>query len=218
MNMDISNYRREYHGDKIEILSHDPFEQFTIWFNEALSIFEKESFLDTNSMILSTVNKKLNVSSRVVLLKEMTNKGFIFYGNYKSQKGKCLSDVNNASLLFYWPKMNRQIRIEGRVKKISKIESDKYFYSRPILSQISAIISEQSKIIPNREFLENASIEIQNKLKNDNNFQLIRPKNWGGWILKPKNFEFWQGHENRLHDRIKYTLKKKEWKKYRLAP
>ena len=157
-------------------------------------------------MSLSTVNDKNVPTTRVVLLKQFSKNGFVFYSNYDSRKGKHIDNNPNACISFYWPSMERQVIINGKVSKISAIESDKYFNSRPKSSQLGAIISNQSEIIPSRKYLEEKLIKF-----NISNNNLNRPSNWGGYILKPELFEFWQGRDSRLHDRIIFSKSKTNW-------
>lgn len=209
--VEFSKLRKNYNsGELIETnLSNNPFKQFEIWLNDALlnEVFE------ANAMILSTISKLNKPSSRVVLLKDISENGLIFFTNYNSRKGKEIKNNNNVSLVFYWPATERQVRIEGTITKTSAKVSDDYFYSRPIESQAAAISSKQSKVIKSSKVLRNKYEII---LKNGN---IKRPLNWGGYIIKPVMFEFWQGRLNRLHDRIQFTLEKNNnWKKERLNP
>lgn len=207
------NLRREYKLNKLseETVHKNPYNQFEKWFQVAL----KARLTDPNAMILSTVDEKTKPSARVVLLKESSNKGFTFFTNYKSRKGRNVSENSFTSLLFFWAELERQIRIEGKIKKISKSESQKYFDRRPIESRIAAWASEQSSVVPDRDYLEKRfkkfKIEFSGK-------KIPLPPNWGGFILVPEYFEFWQGRENRLHDRICYKRNKDRWKIFRLAP
>jgi pyridoxamine 5'-phosphate oxidase len=162
---------------------------------------------------LATSDKKKRPSARVVLLKEFDEKGFVFFTNYKSRKANDIADNKNVALLFYWPYVQKQVRIEGIIKKVKKKVSTEYFYTRPLDSQIAAIISPQSKMIPNRDYLE----QNFNTFKHED-LPIKKPDYWGGYIVKPERLEFWQGRENRLHDRVVYEIKKKEWVKYRIAP
>ena len=212
MSKDLSNYRDKYlKGELIEKnLPKDPFDLFDNWF-EDLEKFGNER--ENNAMSLSTVNDKNVPTTRVVLLKQFSKNGFVFYSNYDSRKGKHIYNNPNVCISFYWPSMERQVIINGKVSKISAIESDKYFNSRPKSSQLGAIISNQSEIIPSRKFLE----EKLSKLNFSNN-NLKRPSNWGGYILKPELFEFWQGRDSRLHDRIIFSKSKTNWDQKRLSP
>ena len=212
MSKDLSNYRDKYlKGELIEKnLPKDPFDLFDNWF-EDLEKFGNER--ENNAMSLTTVNDKNVPTTRVVLLKQFSKNGFVFYTNYDSRKGKHIDNNPNVCISFYWPSMERQVIINGKVSKISAIESDKYFNSRPKSSQLGAIISNQSEIIPSRKFLE----EKLSKFNISNN-NLKRPSNWGGYILKPELFEFWQGRDSRLHDRIIFSKSKTNWDQKRLSP
>ena len=212
MSRDLSNYRDKYlKGELIEKnLSKDPFDLFNNWF-EDLEKYGNER--ENNAMSLSTVNEKNVPTTRVVLLKQFSKKGFIFYTNYNSRKGNHIKNNPNVCVSFYWPSMERQVIINGKVNEISKSESDKYFNSRPRSSQLGAIISNQSEIIPSRKYLEDKLSKIDS-----NNNDLIRPSNWGGYIIKPELFEFWQGRDSRLHDRIIFSKSKTKWTHKRLSP
>ena len=212
MSKDLSNYRDKYlKGELIEKnLPKDPFDLFDNWF-EDLEKFGNER--ENNAMSLSTVNEKNVPTTRVVLLKQFSKKGFIFYTNYNSRKGNHIKNNPNVCVSFYWPSMERQVIINGKVSEISKIESDKYFNSRPRSSQLGAIISNQSEIIPSRKYLEDKLSKIDS-----NNNDLTRPSNWGGYIIKPELFEFWQGRDSRLHDRIIFSKSKTNWTQKRLSP
>ena len=212
MSRDLSNYRDKYlKGELIEKnLPKDPFDLFNNWF-EDLEKYGNER--ENNAMSLSTVNEKNVPTTRVVLLKQFSKKGFIFYTNYNSRKGNHIKNNPNVCVSFYWPSMERQVIINGKVSEISKIESDKYFNSRPRSSQLGAIISNQSEIIPSRKYLEDKLSKIDS-----NNNDLIRPSNWGGYIIKPELFEFWQGRDSRLHDRIIFSKSKTNWTQKRLSP
>jgi pyridoxamine 5'-phosphate oxidase len=187
----------------------DPMLQFKAWLNEAI----QSNCDEPNAFTLSTV-KKGQPRSRIVLLKELSTDGFIFYTNYESDKSLEILDTPKVAMNFLWLPLERQIRIEGEVSKVSDEISDHYFSSRPKQSQISAIASPQSKKIASREVLEKFFKEVQEKLGN----QIERPSYWGGYLVKPTYFEFWQGRENRLHDRISYEKKSQDWIKFRLAP
>lgn len=186
-----------------------PFTQFEKWFEDAV----EEKMIEPNAMVLSTATKDGKPSSRVVLLKGFDKRGFIFFTNYSSRKGKEIEENPQACLNFWWGALERQVRIEGMIQKISATESDDYFYSRPKGSQAGAIVSPQSEVIPNREWLEQKFIEIQ--IHN----QLKRPEHWGGYILIAERIEFWQGRTNRLHDRLLYVRQDDaSWKISLLAP
>jgi len=201
------NYRKFKLNEKT--LPENPFELFSKWFNQIL----KSDILEPNAMVLSTSSKN-KPSSRVVLLKQFDEEGFTFFTNYESRKGRELAVNKNAVLLFYWMDFERQIRIEGKVKKVPRKESELYFNSRPLESRYGALASEQSKILLDRKFLLNKI----NKLKIKYGDHPPLPDNWGGLKLVPDYFEFWQGRENRLHDRIVYKKHGKNWKIYRLYP
>lgn len=188
-----------------------PHQLFEIWLYQAIESNEPES----NAMCLSTVSPGGKPSSRMVLLKDFNDKGFAFFTNYQSRKGRDLSVNSFAALLFFWPQLERQVRIEGNVEMCSKKESDKYFAERPQLSRLGAWASPQSEVIPDREFLEKKMNEFTKKHTEP---IIPRPSFWGGYRLKPTYFEFWQGRPSRLHDRIAYTLLNEKWEIRRLAP
>ena len=189
----------------------DPIIQFRYWLDAAI----KSTMPEANAMTLSTVSSDNRPSSRIVLLKHIAPQGFDFFTNYNSKKGKHLLNNKYASLLFYWPILERQVRIEGRVEKISSNESDDYFFSRPYESQISAWASPQSNVIPTKTTLMDWFKEFESIF---NNKDINRPPHWGGYRLIPDLMEFWQSKPNRLHDRIEYVLNGGEWTIRRLAP
>ena len=188
----------------------NPVKQFAKWYEVVL----KSGLKEPTAMTLATASKGGVPSARTVLLKGYDEKGFLFFTNYGSRKGRELSENPFAELLFYWMDLRKQVRISGRVEKISKEESKKYFKTRPLNSQIGAWASRQSEIIPDRKFLEEKYKEYSEKYKED----VPLPPFWGGFRLIPERFEFWQGRENRLHDRICYLKKNGEWEIMRLAP
>ena len=215
MKKSIAQLRRSYEKSKLteDSVCTDPFEQFQVWFDQNLKINKD----DPTAMALATVDKKGMPANRIVLLKDYNREdGFSFYTNYDSRKAKQLKDNPKASLLFYWPQTERQIRIEGKIKKLSKAISEAYFQQRPRESQIGAWASEQSSTIPDRNYLEKTVSDLTRFF--DNHKQIPLPPFWGGYSLIPSYFEFWQGRPNRLHDRIIYTLVKGSWKIGRLAP
>lgn len=189
----------------------NPFKQFNEWMDRAINSGIKEP----TAMALSTVGHNLQPSSRMVLLKEIKNDGFIFYTNYESKKGHHISENHYGSLLFYWAELERQIRIEGRIEKASEKISEEYYLTRSAKRRIGAWASPQSQEIPNRKFLEDKQKEYEEKFTGT---PPTRPENWGGYILTPYTIEFWQGRPNRLHDRIEYYFDDNDWKIRRLAP
>lgn len=209
----IKNLRREYKLNKLseETVQKTPVKQFEIWFDDVV----KFDLYQQNAMILATSDKKRKSTARVVLLKGLNNFGFKFFTNYHSNKGKDLSQNSEASLLFYWAELERQVRVEGKIRKLSRIESENYFDTRPLESRIAAWASDQSEIIPDRNYLETRYKNFEEKFSGK---KIPLPPNWGGYILVPIYFEFWQGRENRLHDRICYKKQKGKWKIIRLAP
>jgi pyridoxamine-phosphate oxidase len=216
MNRDIlPNLRENYESPILEKtdLKADPFEQFNLWFSDALEANIKEP----NAMTLATCSKDGKPSARIVLLKGIDEEGFIFYSNYLSRKAKDITENPNAALVFLWLDLNRQVRIEGKIEKVSKKTSEKYFQSRPKGSQIGAWASPQSQIIDNRDILE-SNVEKLNEKFADNE-QLPLPEFWGGYRIVPDVIEFWQGQPSRLHDRLRYSREgEAKWKVERLAP
>lgn len=170
-----------------------------------------------NAMVLSTVSKDHKPSSRVVLLKEWNSNGFIFYTNYQSQKGMDIQDNPWVSLLFWWEDMERQVCIEGVAERLSTEESNRYFQTRPKASQIAACASQQSRELPQLEDLEKQVEKLQMEYA-DEHAVVPRPEHWGGYIVKPERFEYWQGRESRLHDRFQYTRSQEKWRISRLYP
>lgn len=193
-------------------IKENPIEQFRDWFLDASL---NPTVSEANAMAISTVEDDGCPRIRMVLLKEYTYEGFIFYTNYESRKGKAIDKTHKACLHFFWPGLERQIIIKAVVEKIAENLSDGYFHSRPKGSQLGAVVSPQSRVIPNREFLEVKLKELEAEFENS---EVPRPENWGGYIAKPYEIEFWQGRPNRLHDRIIYTLKDVDWEISRLAP
>lgn len=213
MNSEIANIRTDY---KLKSLSEvdvnqNAVEQFSVWWNEAL----QSEIYEVNAMTLATADKNGKPSARIVLLKDYDRNGFVFFTNYSSKKGSDIADNPFACLLFFWKELERQVRIEGTIEKINDADSDAYFFSRPEGSRIGAHTSPQSQPIVNREFLENRYLELSEKFKGKD---IPRPNNWGGYLVKPTNIEFWQGRPSRLHDRILYSKAGDSWKILRLAP
>ena len=188
----------------------DPFLAFETWFNLAVSSGEKEA----NAMVISTVNDAMKPSARVVYLKELANQQFVFYTNYLSHKGKDLQLNPNASLLFFWPGLERQIRIEGTVNKISETESDAYFASRPRESQLGAWASHQSEPLKEMDEITQRVKELDQEFPGE----VPRPNHWGGMALRPTYLEFWQGKPSRLHERVCFKLNEDMWQISRLNP
>lgn len=209
----LADIRRDYGELSLseDSAQPDPLRQFKLWFDDVL---EQEKN-DPTAMVLSTVDKDGFPDSRVVLLKGIVDGNFIFYTNYQSTKSVQIQNTPYAALNFYWPQMARQVRIRGRVKKVSKEQSDAYFSSRPLTSQFSAIISQQSQVIEHREQLEKTLNEL---IQQHGQEPVLRPEHWGGYMIVPDEIEFWQGRDNRLHDRIHYYRQKGEWAHRRLAP
>ena len=195
-----------------EHCQHDPIHQFQHWFDQVLA----SALIEPNAMTLATVNQNGHPSARIVLLKEFSEKGFVFFTNYASHKGDQMTANPNVALVFGWLELFRQVRIEGVVSKISKDESEQYFKSRPKGSQIGAWASPQSKTIVSREEIEENERMITEKYASQDTLPL--PPHWGGYIVDPSCIEFWQGRPNRLHDRILYTKKDNTWNLSRLAP
>ncbi|HSH52021.1 MAG TPA: pyridoxamine 5'-phosphate oxidase [Bacteroidales bacterium] len=205
--------RNEYQNKKLrkKEVHADPFKQFVRWMDEAI----KADIKEPTAMSLATTGKNFLPSNRIVLLKEIQNQGFIFFTNYESKKGYQLAENPYGSILFFWPELERQIRIQGRIEKTSKEISDNYYLTRPAKRRIGAWASPQSREIPNRKYLEELQSEYEKKFEGK---PPQRPDNWGGFILMPYTFEFWQGRPNRLHDRIEYYLDDSDWRLRRLAP
>lgn len=212
-NNEIANLRRDWSLKELDEsnVSENPFDQFSIWMQEAV----EAKILEPNAMALATANKKGIPSARIVLLKNIDRHGLVFFTNYESKKSKDLMENPNASVVFFWKELERQLRVSGSVEKISKKESEEYFKTRPYESRLSAWASKQSSEIPGRKSLEEKFSEMKNRFGEDN---IPLPDFWGGFRLIPKEFEFWQGRVNRLHDRIVYQKKNDAWKIVRLAP
>jgi len=213
MNKNIADIRKEYslHSLDEKHIAADAIEQFTRWWDDAV----KSEIFEVNAMTLATSTKDGRPSARIVLLKGYDEKGFIFFTNYESRKGKELAENPNAALIFFWKEIERQVRIEGIVEKISATESDEYFLSRPEGARIGAWASPQSSVIESRRILETNEAAYATKFKNS----IPRPPHWGGYRVMPLRVEFWQGRSNRLHDRIQYSKTADgSWKAERLAP
>jgi pyridoxamine 5'-phosphate oxidase len=210
--MNVADLRQEYMREGLDEkgVARDPLKQFALWFDEAV----KAQMPMVNAMTLATVSAAGLPSTRIVLLKGADPRGFVFYTNYDSRKGRELAANPAASLLFYWIDLEREVRIDGRAEKVTAQESDEYFASRPLGSRHAAIASPQSNVVPDRAALEALFAET-GKRHGDNP---RRPANWGGYRVVPEAIEFWQGRANRLHDRVLYTRGAGGWKIERLAP
>jgi pyridoxamine 5'-phosphate oxidase len=212
--MNPADIRRNYSAGTLERadLDANPLKQFQNWFDRAVA---ERSSSEVNAMVLATADKNGRPSSRTILLKGVDERGFIFYTNYDSRKGRELAENPNAALTFYWPGSERQVCVAGTTSKISAAESESYFKSRPRGSQLAAWASNQSDIVPDRAILDKKWDEMDAKFPKD----IPLPPNWGGYVLKPDRIEFWQGRVNRLHDRFCYTRQPdNSWKLERLSP
>jgi pyridoxamine 5'-phosphate oxidase len=212
--MSISDLRREYTltGLHERDLDPSPFKQFGRWFEQALSA----ELLDANAMTVATSSREGKPSARVMLLKDFDEKGFVFFTNYESRKGRELDENPYTAMVFFWAELERQVRITGRVSRISQEESEEYFHSRPIGSQLGAWASHQSEVIRTPELLENRIKELESEYEGKT---IPMPAFWGGLLLSPETIEFWQGRPNRLHDRLRYTLQPDgSWRIERLSP
>ena len=211
--MKLDSIRRDYKYAALNEsdVDADPIKQFGKWITAALRAEVNEA----TAMALSTVNADGLPQSRIVLLKDFNEQGFTFFTNYQSEKGRAIAHHPAVSLHFFWPELERQIRISGLAEKTSDEVSSSYFLSRPVLSQIAAIASDQSQKIPSRNFLEKRFEQLKEEALMH---PLTWPKYWGGYVVKPLKIEFWQGRESRLHDRILYEKKDESWTISRLAP
>ncbi len=211
--INIADIRQDYSKKTLneEDIQADAIGQFTKWWQEALL----SQIDEVNAMTLATATADGKPSARVVLLKGYDEKGFVFFTNYNSNKGKQIEDNPFVCLVFFWKELERQVRIEGTISRVSAEESDAYFFSRPVGSRIGAWASPQSKVIAQRKVLEENVVELE---KSFGGKEIDRPAFWGGYLVKPVLVEFWQGRSSRLHDRFQYTLTEAGWKIERLAP
>ena len=212
--INIRDLRQDYRASSLseKDVDQNPFQQFSRWFNESI----KAQILEPNAMTLATATADGIPNARIMLLKGFNEEGFTFFTNYNSKKAMEITENPNAALLFFWLELERQIRIKGKLFKVSQQESEDYFHSRPHGSQLGAHVSPQSSVIPDRDFLENRLKSLQEEYQDK---EIPKPAHWGGYILKPEVIEFWQGGASRLHDRIVYTLQDNNtWKIERLAP
>jgi pyridoxamine 5'-phosphate oxidase len=209
----VRNLREDFSKMQLDesMVKNDPFEQFEVWYDEAVTAQVNVP----NGFHLSTVSAEGRPSGRILLLRNFLNGGFSFYTNYNSRKGKEIEKNPFASMTFFWPELERQVRIEGKLRKQTAEDSDEYFMSRPRESRIGAWASQQSAVLPDRKTLENAYEAAKNKFRD---VEVVRPDWWGGYILVPDFVEFWQGRPSRLHDRISYRKEGDNWKIERLSP
>ena len=217
----LANLRKEYAQAALDItdVATDPVSQFERWFQEAI----KAEVMEPNAMTLCTVDPSGRPSGRIVLIKGIDAAGITFFTNYQSRKGQALAAHPYASVVFFWPELERQVRIEGAVEKISDQESEDYFRSRPLSSRLGAWASPQSEVIPNREWLEVRQKNLQEAFPAESSIDPPKPEHWGGYRLRPDEFEFWQGRRSRLHDRLRYRRLERwssdaDWVIERLAP
>lgn len=209
----LKDIRTDYQKFELteQTISNDPFQQLTQWLLEAVETQEP----DPTAMVLGTIDENGNPDARVVLLKEIASNGLIFFTNYQSKKGEQIALNNHVSVVFLWSVLERQVRVKGVVEKISEQESEEYFLSRPLESQLGAWASPQSQVIENRQVLTDNYIHYKKEFEIR---KMIKPPHWGGFIIRPEYFEFWQGRSNRLHDRLEYCLSGQSWEIHRLAP
>lgn len=213
MTRDIADIRRDYEGGSLDEsrVPADPLTMFDEWFALARDTDPD----DANAMTLATVDSQGLPHARVVLLKGFDQRGMVFFTNYNSHKGSELANVPQAALTFWWPQLARQVRIEGSVEQVSEAESDEYFASRPRGSQLGAWIATQSVVIPDRNWIEERQQRFEQAYEGQ---EIPRPVHWGGYRVKPEMIEFWQGQPSRLHDRVRYQLRDRNWEVVRLAP
>ena len=208
----IADIRKEYTKGALEPknMGDNPLVEFRGWFQQALDA----QVLEPNAMVLSTVETSNRPSNRVVLLKEITAEGIVFFTNYESRKGQEIANNPFVSAVFFWPELERQVRVEGEVRQVSEADSDAYFYSRPRISQAGAVVSNQSSVIADRSVLDEKMAELMA----DESIKIERPKHWGGYEIVVDGMEFWQGRPGRVHDRARYQKVDGAWVKSRLSP
>ncbi|GMS88937.1 hypothetical protein PENTCL1PPCAC_11112, partial [Pristionchus entomophagus] len=235
--MDIASWRKAYCSDRQHLLedslpTRDPFKLFDLWFREVAARKDDLSYEEINAVSVSTVSAEGRPSSRMVLLKSYDDGGFTFYTNYDSRKGTQLAANPNAALLFYWPHFHRQVRVEGLVERVPQEQAIAYWNSRPISSRIGGKASAQSTVIPDREHLERRKHELEQAVASQGETAAAKPPTWGGLLLRPRYFEFWQGQSDRLHDRICFSTERPasdsaefvrpsdrpDWHMFRLSP
>lgn len=211
--MSVADLRRDYTlgGLSEADVDPDPLRQFALWFEQARTVTGHEP----NAMTVATVDADGMPAARMVLLKGFDERGFVFYTNYESAKGQDLAGNGQVALLFYWPELERQVRISGDAERVDYEESERYFHSRPRGSQIGSAVSKQSEVIPNREVLAEAVAEFEARYADG---EIPLPDYWGGYLVRPRWIEFWQGRPSRLHDRLRYLRDGGEWRMVRLSP
>lgn len=214
MKQDLSDKRKDYSKNFINFseVPENPYELFNIWYNSA---FDSNKIHEPYAMSLATVGADGFPRARIVLLKEFNTEGFVFYTNYESQKGNAIETDPRVCISFFWDKLEQQIIIKGIAEKVSNEASDEYFYKRPFESQIGAVISSQSSVIGFDEDMESAAVKLQDEFRGK---PVPRPESWGGYLVRPVEFEFWQGRPSRLHHRLRYRFENGKWLKERLAP
>ncbi|HRN98805.1 MAG TPA: pyridoxamine 5'-phosphate oxidase [Flavobacterium sp.] len=211
---DLSHYRKNYQKNELieQHLTPCPMELFNLWFKDAENLEEE---IEVNAMTLSTVQPDGFPKGRIVLLKEYTPEGFVFYTNYLSAKGGAIEEEPKVCLSFFWPNSERQVIITGLAEKVDAQTSDEYFGTRPRGSQLGAWASAQSEVIPDRDFIDSKLADLERQYQDR---PIDRPPHWGGYLVRPLAIEFWQGRSNRLHDRIKYHREGADWRFVRLSP
>ncbi|WP_373516833.1 pyridoxamine 5'-phosphate oxidase [Pricia sp.] len=215
MQKNLADYRKSYEKSALmeDAIPTNPMALFQTWFDE---LEASKGVEEPNAMTVSTIGLDGFPKSRVVLLKKFSAHGFVFYSNYESEKGMSIAKNPHSCISFFWPNLERQVIIKGQSEKLPAQESDDYFNSRPKGSRLGALVSDQSSVIPSRVYLENKLKKLEEEYKDK---EIERPNHWGGYLVKPESIEFWQGRQNRLHDRIRYTLvENSNWKRERLAP